>query len=157
MLTTRPDLSTAVNYYSRFQSNATEAQWTGLKRILRYIQGTLKLGLLYRKNVEESLIGFADADWAGDKDRKSTTGFFFKVFGSVICWSTRKQTTVALSSTEAEYVALASASMKLVWLKNLLADLGIKFSKPIVIYEDNQSVIHLLDKWEHGRLKHIGR
>ena len=113
MLTTRPDTSAAVNFYSRLQSNATETHWTGLKRILRYIRGTANMSLYYQKNVDDKLIGYADADWAGDKDRKSTSGFLFKVYGELVCCSTRKQSTVALSSTEAGYVALASASMEL--------------------------------------------
>ena len=113
------------------------------------------MSLHYQKNDDDKLIGYADADWAGDKDRKSTSGFLFKVYGGLVCWSTRKQSTVALSSTEAEYVALASASMELTWMQNLLADFGIIIGDPIVIFEDNQSCIHLLNKWEHRRLKHI--
>jgi hypothetical protein len=72
-----------------------------------------------------------------------------------VCWVTKKQSTVALSSTEAEYVALASASTELIWLKRLLEDFGVEFNEPIVVYEDNQSCIHLLKKWEHRRLKHV--
>jgi len=155
MLTTRPDLSAAINFYSRFQSNATEAQWIGLKRILRYIKGTTNFGLFFRKNGKVPLIGFADSDWAGDSDRKSTSGFLFEVHGATVSWTTRKQPTVALSSTEAEYVALASAVTELIWLKGLMCDLDIQIEEPIIIYEDNQSCIHLLDKWEHRRLKHV--
>ncbi|GAB1869619.1 Gag-pol polyprotein [Camponotus japonicus] len=158
MLTTRPDLSASVNYFSRFQSNATDLHWNGLKRILRYIRGTLNYGLFYRRSGsgnDAALMGYADADWAGDADRKSTSGFLFRVYNATVLWATRKQTTVALSSTEAEYVALASAATELVWLQNLLRDFGVMFDGPTVIFEDNQSCIHLLDKWKHRRLKHI--
>lgn len=156
MLTTRPDLSAAVNYYSRFQSNATESHWKGLKRILRYIKDTVDLALLYRKTNSPPLVGYADSDWAGAlDDRKSTTGYLFEVFGAVVTWTTRKQTTVSLSSTEAEYIALSTAAEELVWLKNLLQDFGNIIETPIVMYEDNQPCIHLLNKWEHRRLKHI--
>jgi len=155
MLTTRPDLSTAVNHFSRFQSNAIEAHWKGLKRILRYIQGTIELGLLYRKDGGDALIAYSDADWGGSSDRKSITGYLCKVYGNTVCWTTKKQPTVALSTTEAEYVALAMTSTELLWLKNILIDMGVSWKQPIKIYEDNQSVIHLLQRWEHKRLKHI--
>lgn len=154
-LTTRPDLSAAVNYYSRFQSNATEVQWMGLKRILRYIQDTVSIGLFYSNRNSEVLIGYADSDWAGDIDRKSTTGYLFEVYGAVVSWATRKQSSVALSSTEAEYVALATAATELLWLKGLLKDLFVNCDTPIVIFEDNQSCIHLLSKREHCKLKHV--
>lgn len=154
-LGTRPDINAALNYCSRFQSKPTEALWSALKRILRYVSGTLNLELFFDKNIGIELIGYADADWAGDEsDRKSTSGHIFKVFGSTVCWSTRKQSTVAVSSTEAEYVALAEAAKESIWLSNLLDDLGI--AKTItVIYEDNQSCIKLTEKWEHKRLKHV--
>lgn len=155
MSTTRPDISVAVNYYSRFQSNATEVHWQGLKRILRYIKGTMDMGLFYQKGKDKVLTVYADADWASSNDRKSITGFLIEVYGAVVCWATRKQTTVALSSTEAEYVALASATSEAIWLRNLLQDFGLTVDDPVEIYEDNQSCIHLLKKWEHRRLKHI--
>ncbi|GJQ79275.1 hypothetical protein Trydic_g5518 [Trypoxylus dichotomus] len=99
----------------------------GLKRILRYIKGTANFELFYPKNSEIELVGFDDADWAGDQeDRKSTTGYLFKVYGGTICWSTKKQSTVAMSSTEAEYVALAEAAREGIWLVNLLHDLGFQ-------------------------------
>ncbi|XP_046145885.1 secreted RxLR effector protein 161-like [Osmia bicornis bicornis] len=124
MLNTRPDISVAVNYYSRFQSNAKMAHWKGLKRILRYIKGTLDYGLIFRRGTNPGipLQVYVDANWATDDDRKSTTGFLLQVFGSTVSWSTRKQTGITLSSTEAEYVALATALMDAIWLKGLLED-----------------------------------
>ena len=86
MLNTRPDLSAAVNYYSRFQENATEAHWIGVKRILRYINGTLH----YPNDINNVMVGYADSDWAGDKDRKSTSDFLFQIFGATVCWITKK-------------------------------------------------------------------
>lgn len=155
MLNTRPDISAAVNFYSRFQHNATQLHWNGLKRILRYLKGTTELGIFYGKENDIPLIGFADADWGNFKDRKSTSGYLYKVYGNIVTWTTRKQPTVALSSTEAEYVALANAATEVIWLKGLLKDLGIITNDPIIVYEDNQSVIHLLKKWEYKRLKHV--
>jgi hypothetical protein len=155
MLNTRPDISAAVNYYSRFQGIATEEHWKGLKRILRYLKGTIDMSLRFRKTQDSTITTYADADWGGDSDRKSTTGFLVEVYGNPVCWVTRKQSTVALSSTEAEYVALANASTETAWTRNLLLELGRKLEGPIVMYEDNQACIHLLSKWEHQRLKHI--
>lgn len=101
------------------------------------------------------LVGFADSDWAGDEeDRKSTTGFLFKVFGATICWCTRKQSTVAISSTEAEYVALAEAAREGIWLSNLLKVFDIKILN-FTIFEDNQSCIKLTKRIDHKRLKHV--
>lgn len=156
MLTTRPDISASVNFCSRYQSYATEDQWNALKRILRYIQDTKELGLHFPKEEKSvPLIGYADADWAGNADRKSVSGFLFKVLGSTVSWTTKKQSSVALSSTEAEYVALATAATELIWLKGLLGELGIDCPEPITVFEDNQACIHLLQRWQHSRLKHI--
>ena len=122
---------------------------------MRYIKGSLNCEQFYANSNESILGGFANSDWAGDTiDRKSTTGFLFKVFGSTVCRSTRKQTTVAISSTEPEYVALAEAAREGVWLANLLEDFGYANS-PLIIYEDNQSWINLTKKPEHKRLKHM--
>lgn len=154
MLATRPDLSMSINLCSRYQGNPTEELWKSLKRILRYLQGTMNLELFYPKN-SEKLIGFVDADWAGDEeDRKSTTGYLFKVFGCTVTWSTKKQSTVATSSTEAEYVALAESVKEGIWLSKLLNDLGFTQSQ-FVMFEDNQSCIKLTKRWDHKRLKHI--
>lgn len=155
MITTRPDICMAVNYFSRQQSNPTETHWRGLKRILRYLKGSANLSLVYKRQASEVLVGYTDADWGGNLDRKSTSGYLFKCFGNTICWTTKKQSTVAQSSTEAEYIALAMGATELLWLKNLLFDLEIGCEEPIIIYEDNQSCIHLLNRWEHCRLKHV--
>lgn len=114
----------------------------------------MNLGLFYGKTEKNILVGYADSDWASDTSRKSTTGYLFKVFGSTVCWQTKKQSSIALSSTEAEYVALAMAATEFVWLKNLLKEFNIE-TGVVTIYEDNQSCIHLLQKFEHQRLKHI--
>jgi len=95
--TTRPDISFPVNFFSRFQSEPKENHWRGLKRILRYLQGTLNYGLIFYKSNERSrepLIGFADADWGSTEDRKSTSGFVYQLFGNTICWATRRQNTL---------------------------------------------------------------
>lgn len=154
-LATRPDLSASVNFCSRNQNNPTEELWILLKGILRYLKQTVNFELFFDNKVSTELEGYADSDWAGDEsDRKSTTGFLFKVLGSTVCWTTKKQSSVAISSTEAEYVALAEAAREGIWLLNLLESFG--FAKTtFTIYEDNQSCIELTRKWEHKRLKHV--
>lgn len=158
VLTSRPDLSASVNYLSQFQSCATDTHYQHLKRILRYIKQTAGLKLIYQRTESaEPLIGYADADYANDQnDRKSISGFVFKVFGSTITWSSRKQNTIALSSTEAEYIALSSAACEAVWIRGFLQDIGIKIEKPTKIYEDNQACIGIAEEpREHKRMKHI--
>ncbi|KXJ69469.1 hypothetical protein RP20_CCG026912 [Aedes albopictus] len=100
---------------------------------------------------------YADADWAGDhRDRKSKSGHLIMFGGGVIQWSSRKQSCVALSSTEAELVALAEGCQELIWTKRLLEDVGVSSSDPVVVYEDNQSCIKLVesDRMER-KTKHI--
>lgn len=157
-LTTRPDLCASTNYFSRFQSNYTHEHFTQAKRILRYIKATIDLKMRFVKDEEaEMLVGYADSDWAGDKnDSKSTSGYVFKLFGNTVSWATRKQSTVAQSSTEAEYVALGDAINEAEWIKQLLIELGFTFDNPIKIYEDNQSCIKVAQEpREHKRMKHV--
>lgn len=133
------------------------SHWKGLKRVLRYIKGTTDFGIYYTtsENRNESVLtAYADADWANSIDRKSTSGYLYKLYGNTICWATKKQSTVALSSTEAEFISLASCTAEYLWLKHLLNAFGIK-SEPLKLYEDNQSCIASLNKWEHKRLKHV--
>ncbi|XP_062704135.1 uncharacterized protein LOC134286526 [Aedes albopictus] len=127
-LTTRPDIAAAVNYYSQYQSCPTDDHWIHLKRILRYIRGTLDLCLVYQAdNAAATLEVFTDADWANDtSDRRSISGCIFKVLGCTVGWITRKQKTISLSSTEAELNALCNAACHQMWMVRLLKDLGCK-------------------------------
>lgn len=157
-LTTRPDLCAATSYFSRFQSCFGFDHYTHAKRILRYINGSMNLKMIYKKNLNAApLVGYVDADWAGDKnDRKSTSGYVFKIFGNTVSWCSRNQQTVSLSSTEAEYVALASGICEATWLQSLLIELGITFGEATIIHEDNQSCIRVAEEpKEHKRMKHI--
>jgi hypothetical protein len=143
---------------ARFQSCFNENHYAHAKHILRYVRGTTDLRLLYRKQeAVEPLVGYSDADWGGDKnDGKSTSGYVFKVFGNTVSWSSRKQKTVNLSSTEAEYVALTEAVCEAKWIRKLLIELGIDCNGPIPIFEDNQSCIVIAEEpREHRRMKHI--
>lgn len=157
-LTSRPDLSAAVNYYSQFQSCPTHEHWTHLKRVLRYLKGTLDHGLQYTgRDGTQMVTAFCDADWANDiSDRRSIAGYLFKVFDCTVIWTTRKQRTVSLSSTEAELCALCEATCEGVWLVRLLEDIGYKIETPIPYYEDNQSTIRIVQEpRDRSRLKHI--
>ena len=133
------------------------AHWMAVKRILRYLQGTRNHGLVFTAGDQDMLLGFSDSDWAGDiVTRRSTSGYVFKLGQSTISWSSKRQQTVAKSSTEAEYVALAMATQEVVWLRRLLSDLGIDTSAPTELREDNQGAIDLSkNPKHHGRTKHI--
>ncbi len=153
---TRPDIAFAVSYVSRFCSNPSKEHWSAVKHILRYLKGTSTFGLVYSKK-EKSLTGYSDADWAGDvNDRRSTSGYCFMLSGAAISWKSRKQSCVALSTAEAEYVALASATQEATWIRRLLVDLKYCGSEPTVIFEDNQSAICIGQNPQyHSKTKHI--
>ena len=154
---TRPDISYAVSSVARFTSKPTKQHWMAVKRIFRYLNGTISLGLLYSKDKGKECTGYSDADWAGDlNDRKSTSGFVFKLSGAAISWRSKKQSCVALSTAEAEYIALASAAQESVWLQELLSSIKEPRAKPPTISEDNKSAICLAKNPPyHGRAKHI--
>lgn len=156
-LVTRPDLTISVGLLSQFQSAPGEIHWTGLKRILRYLQGTKKMRLTYNRSTEPiPLIGYADADYANDEEgRKSNSGNVFMVFGNTVSWSSKRQQIVTLSSTEAELVSLCNAAKEGIWLSHLLSEIGIN-SNPFTIYEDNIPCIRIAEEpREHQRTKHV--
>ena len=126
-VSTRPDIAFAVNNLARFNSNPQKEHWTALKRVLRYLKGTLNHGILYKQDGLDKCVGYSDADWVGDiSDRKSTSGYIFMLSGGAISWSSRKQKCVALSMAEAEYVALSSTVQVCIWLRQLEAELRRK-------------------------------
>ncbi len=154
---TRPDITFAVNNVAKFSANPTKEHWTAVKRIFRYLRGTVNYGLLYTENGSPDCVGFSDADWAGDlNDRKSTSGYTFLMNGAAVSWRSKKQTCVALSTAEAEYIALSAAAQEALWMRQLLANLNVNFDEPVKIYEDNQSAICMSKNPQfHGRSKHI--
>ncbi|KAK8950986.1 hypothetical protein KSP39_PZI004235 [Platanthera zijinensis] len=157
---TRPDIENAVNIAARFVSNPSKEHFDAAKRILRYLQGTKDFCILYKSHQSNILTGFTDSDWAGDNDeRKSTRGFLFLIRTGPISWSSRKQRTVALSTTEAEYVALNNAVCEAIWLIRLKnevkGDRGGRKEIP-TIHCDNSSAIALSkNPVYHNRSKHI--
>lgn len=156
-IATRPDITFAVNNVAKFCAKPNKQHWSAVKRIFRYLKGTPQYGLLYKKGASDSCLGYSDADWGGDlDDRKSTSGYIFQIGETAISWRSKKHTCVALSSAEAEYVALSSAAQESLWLQQLFADLTKEPTKSMVIYEDNQSAIVMAkDPQFHGRSKHI--
>lgn len=151
-------MSAAVGVLARYCSDPTEQHWSGVKRVLRYLKGTISSGLVFHKDSRAiDLIGYSDADWAGDhNDRRSTTGYIFKLAECPISWSSKKQQTVALSTTEAEYMALSAAAQEATWLQQLLLDLRIETAKCVTILEDNQGCIALAkNPVFHSRSKHL--
>lgn len=156
MIGTRPDICYAIGKLSRYQDNYDETHWNQLKAVLRYLKGTINFGLHYNCKTDEVLHGFADSDWANDQiDRRSTTGYLFKVFGNTVIWTSKKQSLVTLSSTEAEYVAACAAAQECIWLERVLKDLYITVEHPISIFEDNRGCIMIGKNPETKRSKHI--
>ncbi len=154
---TRPDIVYAVNDVSRFNSNYKTAHWKAVKRIFRYLKGTMDTKLKFEKDQNFEIRGYSDADWASDVDkRRSCTGYLFKLSNGAITWSSKRQQTVALSSTEAEYMAMSSATQEALWLKQLAEELDKNLRKPIKLFSDNQSAIKLSESEAYRpRSKHI--
>lgn len=143
--TSRPDLSFAVNYVSRFCSNPKMENFKDCKHILRYIRGKTNFGIKFEKT-NIGLYAYVDADWGSDKlDRKSVSGFVILLSGGAISWCTRKQKCVALSTAESEYVSMKEVLKEVLWFKQLLCELGFNYlvPSPITIYCDNQGAIHM--------------
>lgn len=154
---TRPDIAYAISFLSQFNNCYTEEHWKCAKRVLRYLQNTKAHSLIFSRDSDNSHVeGYVDADWASDKnDRKSYTGYVFKLSGSAVSWKSVKQKSVALSSTEAEYMALSEATKEAIYLRSLLSELIGKL-ECIVIFNDNQSAQKLsTNPVFHERSKHI--
>jgi hypothetical protein len=122
---TRPDITFAVSFLSRFMEKPRTSHYAAVKHLLRYIAGTLDHGCAYtRSNGAPELLGYSDFDHAGDTDdRKSTTGVIFFLGGSPVSWQSQKQRVVAISSCEAEYVAATTAACQGIWLARLLGEM----------------------------------
>ena len=128
----------AVGIVSKFNAEPSQARLTAVKRIFRYLKGTLDVTLQYKSTGDKPL-GYSDANWAEDlDDRHSTTGNVFLMSGGAVSWLSHKQATVALSTAEAEYIALESAIQEAMWLRQLLSDLRCDMKMPMEILEDNQ-------------------
>ena len=154
---TRPDVSFAVNKLSQFMHRPTDVHWQAAKRVLRYLAGTRDRGILLRSNTTLSLHAFSDADWAGNRDDYTSTSAYIVYLGSnPVVWSSKKQKTVARSSTEAEYRSVAATAAEIQWIVSLLRELGVQSNTQPVIYCDNVGATYLCaNPVFHSRMKHL--
>jgi hypothetical protein len=153
---TRPDIAYAVSHLARGMSKPTEDHWIQAKRVLRYLKGTPNLALIYSKSKLNQPVGYSDSSYAEEVNAKSVGGYLYIFANAAITWRSSKQTVVAQSSTEAEYIALAETSNEAAWLRKLMKDFNMSTTEPILIYEDNQSTIQLAKNPIHSRrTKHI--
>ena len=153
---TRPDISYAVGVVTRYMSNPSNAHVTAVKRIFRYLASTPTLGLTYSRDSDLSVKAYCDADYANCvDDRKSVGAYIFTFGGSAISWSSKKQTCVATSTTDAEYMSLSQAAREALWIQKLFLDLKIKCGD-LTIYCDNSGAVALSSNpMIHQRTKHI--
>jgi len=153
-----PNCTYEISSLAQYLSNPSLLHIQTLKQTLRYIKGTLSYGIKYQKSVEgDVLYGFSDADWVGDKEtHRSTLGYCFILASGVISWGNKKQQSVALSSMESKYMALAKATAEAIWLRKLLHELGFIQQNSTIIYSDSQSTIVLSENPKyHSRSKHV--
>jgi hypothetical protein len=155
---TRPDITFAVNSVSKYLKCPKVKHWNMVKRIFRYLAGTMEYGILYSSedSPDNLLTIYSDADFAGDIDtRKSTTGYVSTFSGGAITWASQRQQSVSLSTTEAEFVAASQAAKEAIWLNRLFDEIAAVHDKPSLLV-DNQSAIRLIHNQEfHKRSKHI--
>ncbi|XP_024178219.2 uncharacterized protein LOC112184178 [Rosa chinensis] len=131
----RPDISYSVGVCARFQANPKESHLEAVKRIIRYISGTVDCGIFYTFDTNVEIAGYSDADWGGNlKDRKSTSGGCFFIGNNLVAWHSKKQNCISLSTAEAEYVAAGSCCTQMLWMKQLLHDYGIPKGLSINLY-----------------------
>ncbi|KAG8490441.1 hypothetical protein CXB51_016092 [Gossypium anomalum] len=155
MVCSRPDLSYAVSAVSRYMANPGKEHWKAVQWILRYLRGTTDVCLQFGRT-EDGVIGYVDADFAGDLDRRrSLTGYVFTIGGCAISWKATLQTTVALSTTEAEYMAITEACKEAIWLKGLFSELNEDLQISTVFCDSQSAIFLTKDQMFHERTKHI--
>ncbi|EJF56279.1 hypothetical protein DICSQDRAFT_71809 [Dichomitus squalens LYAD-421 SS1] len=157
MLGTRPDIAFAVTRLSRYSANPSPDHMKYAKYILRYLQGTRTYRIRYNGASNDGLIAYSDSDWAEDRDdRHSTSGTIFLLAGGAISWASRRQPTISLSSTEAEYKAASDTCRQMAWLRTFFDELGYDMSEPTPLCVDNQGSIFLsVNPVVERRTKHV--
>ncbi|KAK2425531.1 secreted RxLR effector protein [Trifolium repens] len=157
MVCTRPDLAPVVSQVCKFMSKPGKHHWEAVKWIFRYLKGTTGHGIMFSsEKCDPSVVGYVDSHYAGDMDdRRSTTGYVFTLAGGPICWKSSVQSIVAMSTTEAKYMAVAEAAKEALWLTGLVKELGVE-QGGVQLHCDSQSVIYLAkNQVYHARTKHI--
>jgi hypothetical protein len=154
---TRPDITYAVQQVFLHMHDPREPHLIALKRILRYISGTLHMGLHVRPCAQDNLVVYSDADWAGCPDtRRSTSGYAVFLGDNLVSWSSKRQLTVSRSSAEAEYRAVANAVAEATWIRQLLTELHAPLRKTTLVYCDNVSAVYMSSNpVQHQRTKHV--
>jgi len=156
-ISTRPDLAYAVSYLSRFLNNYDSMHIAAANQLLRYLKGTQTLGITFSRSQSINLYGYSDSDWASDVNkRRSTTGYVFIMAGGAISWKSTLQPTVALSTSEAEYMALSAAAQESIALQYLRSSFNLPVTEPVQIFEDNSGAIAMAENPVHySKTKHI--
>jgi hypothetical protein len=155
---TRPDIAYAVQALGRHMQGSNESHVQAGKKILRYLKGTKNYGLKYGGTEDGiTLLGYADSDWASDREtRRSVTAYIFTLGGAAVSWASRLQPTVALSTSESEYMAASAGAQEGIHLRRLLKSLGFDQDGPTTLYCDNQGAIAMSENpIAHKRTKHI--
>ena len=153
---TRPDIAFAVNHLARYTREPRQAHWDAAKRVMLYLKGTSTFGLAYRRDGNPLFEVFSDADYAGNRiDRRSITGYLVKLNGAAVSWSSKRQTTVACSTAEAEYQAMSATAREMSWIRLLRSELNLPCSQ-LVMRCDNQAAICWSEDWKlEPKAKHI--
>lgn len=154
---TRPDIAYAVGVVSQFMHKPQTDHWEATLRIVQYLKGTPGYGVLLENHGHMEILGFTDADWAGNpNDRKSTAGYLTFVGGNLVTWRSKKQRVVALSSVEAEFRGIKSGLTEILWLRRLVTELGLISQHPCKLFCDNKAAISISENpVQHDRMKHV--
>jgi len=154
---TRPDIAYSVSVVSQFMAAPTVHHWEALEQILCYLKGAPGREILYQNHGHTQIECFSDADWAGSKmGRRSTTGYCVFLGGNLVSWKSKKQHVVSRSSAESEYRAMEKATCEIIWIYQLLMEIGLNMSLPTRLWCDNKATLHIATNLVfHERTKHI--
>lgn len=153
----RVDIAFAANVLARYMHKPRRVHWMVARRVLLYLKGTKDLGLVYSFDASEVPVAYADADWGGDlSDRKSTTGFVVLIKNCPISWKSKKETVVAKSTAEAEYIAVSACTQEVVWLRNFYSEIHREVQEATTIYTDNDPALEMTENPVNlSKTKHI--